>query len=406
MKPIVELISVTKTYPSTKRRLTAFGSAFLKKRNIGGFNALDDISFNVFKGDVIGVIGLNGAGKSTLLQIISGTLSPSFGSVSINGKLTAVLELGSGFDPNFSGKENAKIYLSSLGISKSQLDDKIKEIINFSELENFADSPIRTYSTGMIARLAFSTAICVDPEILVLDEVFAVGDQAFSRKSFEKIKQFIEHGKTIFLCSHSPYHVQMVCNKSLYLKDGKIRFFGPTKDALVKYDNDLEQAKDLPESKPYTNKNLDEKHSTVKLLKVIILKNEIVLDTLEDGNKIFRTGKDTLGLKIHFKYNLEKKPPQIGVVIHDCNRRPIACAGSHFDDFEYSKLCNGENEVKVSFPKLKLLKGNYEVDVFLLCEKGFLLLDHLMVSPQLKIEQKSNEVGLFLIDHFWEDLSK
>ena len=197
MNPVVEVSSLSKTYPLSKRRLKTFWNALLNKRSLQGFRALENISFSVFRGDVVGIIGLNGAGKTTLLQIISGTLLPSSGNVSKTGKLAAVLELGSGFDANFSGKENTRIYLSSLGVSKSDIEEKIQDIINFAEINEFADAPVRTYSSGMIARLAFSAAVSVDPEILILDEVFAVGDQAFSRKSFKKIKEFIQQGKTI-----------------------------------------------------------------------------------------------------------------------------------------------------------------------------------------------------------------
>ena len=186
MNPAVEVSSVYKTYPHNNKA-SLFWNALQKKHSEDGFEALKNISFNAFKGDVIGVIGLNGSGKSTLLQIISGTLTPTRGSVNLSGNLTAVLELGSGFDSNFSGKENARTYLSTLGLVKSEINRKIQEIIDFSELEEFADFPIRTYSTGMIARLAFATAVCVNPEILVLDEVFSVGDQTFSRKSFNRI---------------------------------------------------------------------------------------------------------------------------------------------------------------------------------------------------------------------------
>ena len=339
------------------------------------------------------------------MQIISGTLLPSSGNVSKTGKLAAVLELGSGFDANFSGKENTRIYLSSLGVSKSDIEEKIQDIINFAEINEFADAPVRTYSSGMIARLAFSAAVSVDPEILILDEVFAVGDQAFSRKSFKKIKEFIQQGKTVFLCSHSVYHIQMVCNKTLYLKQGKLSFFGYTKDALVKYENDLEQnPKDL-ENKHELDSISKEKRKKFGFRKVTLMKNDIPLVDLDDQSRVFQSGIDTFNLEFYFEYDFQKEPPKLGVVIHDMNRRPITCAGSHFDKFVYKRPHNAEKAVKVSFPKINLLKGDYEIDVFLLCENGFLLLDHWTLSPHIRITQVSNEVGLFSIDHLWHDLN-
>lgn len=405
MNPVVEVSSISKTYPRDQRRLKTFWNALLNKRSLQGFRALENISFSVSRGDVVGVIGLNGAGKSTLLQIISGTLLPSSGSVSKVGKLAAVLELGSGFDANFSGIENVRIYLSSLGIPKSDIKYRIQDIINFAELNEFADAPVRTYSSGMIARLAFSAAVCVDPEILILDEVFAVGDQAFSRKSFDKIKEFIQQGKTVFLCSHSVYHIQMVCNKTLYLKQGKVSYFGSTKDALVKYENDLEHdSKDLENNYEHDS-NKKKKRNSVGFRKVTLFKNDISLFDLDDQARVFQSGVDTLNLEFYFEYDFQKEPPQLGVVIHDMNRRPITCAGSHFDNFVFKKPHNSEKAVKVSFPKINLLKGEYEIDVFLLCENGFLLLDHWTLSPHVTITQGSNEVGLFLIDHHWRDLN-
>jgi lipopolysaccharide transport system ATP-binding protein len=405
LNPAVEVSSVSKTYPQSNRA-SLFWNALRKKHSEDGFEALKNISFKAFKGDVIGVVGLNGSGKSTLLQIISGTLTPTRGSVNLSGNLTAVLELGSGFDSNFSGKENARTYLSTLGLVKSEINRKIQEIIDFSELEEFADFPIRTYSTGMIARLAFATAVCVNPEILVLDEVFSVGDQTFSRKSFNRIKEFIKNDKTVFLCSHSAYHIQMVCNKTLYLKNGELIFFGPTKDALKLYDDDAEKISKNGISSSKYEVESSKKSQNVNISRVTILKNDILLDQYDNSDRFFQSGTDTLGLKLQFEYDYNQLPPQIGIVIHDSNRRPIACAGSHFDNFQYKKEVDGLNEVKICFPKIKLLKGDYELDVFLLCENGFLLLDHLTLSPRIKIKQKSNEVGLFLIDHSWEDLSR
>lgn len=405
MNPVVDVSSLSKTYPSSKRRLRIFWNALLNKRPLQGFRALENISFSVFRGDVVGIIGLNGAGKSTLLQILAGTMLPTSGRVSIKGKIAAVLELGSGFDPNFSGIENASAYLSTLGICKSSIEKIVNEIISFAELNEFADAPVRTYSSGMIARLAFSTAVYVDPEVLILDEVFAVGDQSFSRKSFDKIKVFIQKGKTVFLCSHSAYHIQMVCNKTLYLKNGILMFFGPTKDALVKYENDLNQTVDCLQANEKDNSNSTEKSETVRFKKVIIEKNDTPLSELTEKERIFRSGVDTLSLELFFEYDLLKDPPQLGVVIHDTNRNPITCAGSHFDNFTYRKCTNFEKVVQISFPQINLLKGDYEVDVFLLCEQGFLLLDHWTLSPYIKITQESNEVGLFSIRHSWKDIN-
>ena len=407
MNPVVEVTNITKIYPEVSGRLSIFLNAFLGKQNDKGFTALNKVSFQAFKGDTIGIIGLNGAGKSTLLQIIAGTLVQTSGQVKLAGKISAVLELGSGFDFDFSGRENAKIYASLLGVGLESIEMVVEEIIRFSELEKFADLPLKTYSSGMVARLAFSAAVCVDSEILVLDEVFSVGDQSFARKSFERIRLLIESGKTVFLCSHSPYHIQMICNKTLYLKNGEVNFFGPTKDALVKYDIDVDKLAG-PEKEKNSERIKDiNANKKAKFDRVILKKNDVSLDLLSEKDKVFKSKIDTLAINMKFDFDRGLKAPKIGVVIHDLHRRPLACAGSHFDGFDYktTSILEAYNEVEVKFPSLKLLKGEFEIDVFLLCEEGFLLLDHLTLSQRIKVEQEGKEVGIFRIDHLWEDLS-
>lgn len=205
----------------------------LKPKN--KFKALRDVSFTVNKGERVGIIGFNGAGKSTLLKILSGVLRPSSGSIHINGKVAPLLELGAGFDHNYSGRENVFLNGAILGYSKEFLESKYDEIVEFSELEEFMELPIKNYSSGMIAKLGFAVATLVEPEILILDEILSVGDVRFQKKSGDKLKSLMNSGTTVLLVSHSVGTIRSMCNRVIWLDHGKIVMDGLTKDVCDAY---------------------------------------------------------------------------------------------------------------------------------------------------------------------------
>lgn len=190
--------------------------------NYNEFWALKDVSFKVKKGDRVGILGLNGAGKSTLLKVVSGVLKPTEGRVKTKGKLVPMLELGAGFDPQYTGSENIYLYGAMLGYSKKFIDEKYNEIVEFSELGSFINSPVKNYSSGMKARLGFAIATVVEPDILILDEVLSVGDAKFKKKSEDKIKAMFDQGVTVLFVSHSLAQVQRICNKAILLEGGRI----------------------------------------------------------------------------------------------------------------------------------------------------------------------------------------
>jgi lipopolysaccharide transport system ATP-binding protein len=199
------------------------------------FWALRDVSFEVAKGECFGVLGRNGAGKSTLLQILAGTLNPSTGNVSISGRVAALLELGSGFDPEFSGRENVYINAALLGLSPAEIDNKFDAIVTFSEIGEFLDQPVKTYSSGMLVRLAFATAIHVEPDILIVDEALAVGDFAFQHKCMTRIKKIIAEGVTVILVTHDVGAVMANCNRALMLHNGAIYAIGSAANICDRY---------------------------------------------------------------------------------------------------------------------------------------------------------------------------
>lgn len=217
---------------SIKEYLVALAKGKFKYKE---FWALKNVSFTVRPGEVLGIIGRNGAGKSTILKVISGILKPTEGSVSVRGNIVPMLELGSGFDFDLTGRENIYLNGSILGYSRHFLDEKYDEIVSFSELGEFIEMPIRNYSSGMMMRLAFSIATVVNPEILIVDEILAVGDEAFQRKSRQRMLELMGGGTTVLFVSHSLDQVREMCDRVLWLDHGQVKMIGETKEVCDAY---------------------------------------------------------------------------------------------------------------------------------------------------------------------------
>lgn len=214
---------------------------FLKRElsQQSAFWALKGVSFEVEKGDKLGVIGLNGAGKSTLLKLIAGVMKPTEGNINVKGRIAPLLQLGAGFDYNYTGRENIFLNGSFLGYSRKYLEEKYDEIVEFSEIEDFIDVPLKNYSNGMRARLGFSIATMVEPQILILDEVLSVGDAKFRKKSEERILSLFEEKITVLFVSHSIHTVKGLCNKAIWLEKGKIVMQGDVEEVCNKYEESL-----------------------------------------------------------------------------------------------------------------------------------------------------------------------
>jgi len=209
---------------------------FMKKElRFQPFWALKNVSFEVKKGDRLGFVGLNGAGKTTMLKLIAGVMKPTQGNITVKGKISPLLALGAGFDPDYTGRENVFLYGAMLGYSKKFLESKFDEIVEFSELEEFIDVPLKNYSSGMKARLGFSIATSVQPEILILDEVLSVGDVKFQEKSREKMESLMKGDVTLLFVSHSPDQVKKFCNKAIWLQKGQIMAQGAAEEVCDVY---------------------------------------------------------------------------------------------------------------------------------------------------------------------------
>jgi len=201
------------------------------------FWALRDVAFDVKQGEVIGFIGSNGAGKSTMLKVIAGVMKPTKGKVEVNGNICPMIELGAGFDYDLTARENIFLNGAVLGYSKEFIEQKFDEIVDFSELREFLDVPVRNFSSGMVARLAFSIATVVDPEILIVDEILSVGDIAFQQKSEEKMKSMIGGGTTVLFVSHSLAQIKNICDRAVWLDHGQVKKIGPAKEICDEYYN-------------------------------------------------------------------------------------------------------------------------------------------------------------------------
>ena len=208
---------------------------FLSRNRREKREVLKGINLEIKKGEAVALIGTNGSGKSTLLKIMTKILYPNKGSIEICGKLTSLLELGAGFHPDFSGRENIYFNASIFGLNRKQIDERLEDIINFSELKNYIDNPVRTYSSGMFMRLAFAVAINVNADILLIDEILSVGDEHFQNKCIEKMLELREQGKTMVFVTHSMQSAKKLCTRAIWLKDGKINMDGNVNDVIDKY---------------------------------------------------------------------------------------------------------------------------------------------------------------------------
>lgn len=231
-----DIAKTFKLYPSPKERLIETFHPFRKQYH-EKFYALKGISFDIYRGEIVGILGRNGSGKSTLLQIICSVMQATQGEVSVNGRISALLELGAGFNPEFTGRENVILNGALMGIPRKEMLNRIQKIEDFADIGEFFDQPVKIYSSGMYVRVAFAAAIHVDPEILVIDEVLAVGDAKFQHSCYQKIHDFVDQGKTILVVSHSTEALIRICDRGIVIDSGELKHIGSITDAVTNYDN-------------------------------------------------------------------------------------------------------------------------------------------------------------------------
>lgn len=234
---IIKFDRVTKNFSRNNHKTFKefLPALFMGEKTVDKFTALKDISFEIKAGECIGIIGPNGSGKSTILKLIAGVMSPTSGTISVHGKVSPLIELGAGIHPELSGRENIYLNGAILGLKQQQIEEYLQSIIDFSEIPEFIDQPVKHYSSGMYMRLAFSIAIHVNPEILIVDEILAVGDTDFQAKCFAKMEEFKKRGVTIIFVSHSLSEIQSFCTRVIYINQHQILFNGEPAKAIAKY---------------------------------------------------------------------------------------------------------------------------------------------------------------------------
>jgi len=240
-EPIIKIENITKEFRLNKQKTFKefLPALFGGKETVAKFNALENISFEVKKGETVGIIGPNGSGKSTILKLIAGVMSPTKGKITVKGRVSPLIELGAGFHPELTGTENIYLNGAILGLSKKQIKENFKKIVDFAQLWDFIDQPIKHYSSGMYMRLAFAVAVHVNPEILIVDEILAVGDTDFQAKCFKKMEDFKKQGVTIIFVSHNMDQIKNFCTKVIYLKDHQIKTIGEPIEIIKIYREDL-----------------------------------------------------------------------------------------------------------------------------------------------------------------------
>ncbi len=330
------------------------------------FWALRDVSFSVEAGESIGLIGHNGAGKSTALKLLTRILEPTSGTVEMEGRVSALLELGSGFHPDLSGRENVFLYGSLMGIGRRAMEERLDEIVEFADIGNFLDMEIKHYSSGMYTRLAFAVATAVDPDILITDEILAVGDESFQRKCLERIYSFYRAGKTIVFVSHALEVVRTLCKKAVWLDHGEARMVGPASaviDAYLEEVNRQEQKrlaarkKERGESLEDEDTENEEENSRRRGSREI----EIVQVELLDGQgrtpEVFQT-YEALTIRLHYAAHEPIREPVFGVAINHESGFWLSGPNTNFSEFQLPTL-SGSGYVDYHIPRLPLLAGRY-----------------------------------------------
>jgi len=404
----IEVNNISKAYrlyrkPSDRLKETIFRKPLHKT-----FSSLSDISFSVAHGESLGIIGDNGAGKSTMLKIIAGTLTPTSGVLKTQGRVAALLELGAGFHSEFTGRQNIWMNASLMGLDRSEIQAKENDIIEFSELGSFIDQPIKTYSSGMVVRLAFSIATSVDPEILIIDEALSVGDHYFQKKCIDRMLAFKNSNKTILFCSHAMFTINQLCDRVLWLDKGKVREEGSSTRVTAHYE-DYAREKSNPgkaheEDASINGENgssdgedkttVDSDNAIPVIVKSIRLNGSLDPIELDHG--------DELVVEIEYE-SMEEIPFFIAAGIRR-NDDLICHAANMKKKINKPLLGKGTGMVTLRYEKIPFLHGMFSVVAFMMDDSG-LQCFHKKESASfsvLPMDKWDNEIGLLAMDHEWE----
>ena len=365
------------------------------------FWALQDVSFEIPRGAVVGLIGRNGAGKSTLLQMVCGTLAPTAGTLAVRGRVAALLELGAGFNPDFSGIENVYMNAAILGLSRAQVDERLDAILAFADIGRFAQQPVKTYSSGMFVRLAFAVATSVEPDILVIDEALSVGDGAFARKSFDRIMELREGGATILFCSHAMYHVQALCSKALWLEGGRVRMWDEAARVTTAYETAL-----VMETTQAQASTSDEAPATAAAPEgsARITRIEALADGVAGRELAIHSGATDLEIRISFKSDPHLPCPTTAIGVQHASGVVVTSAGSVLSGEPFERTADGAGVAVLKIDAVPLLQGDYQVTVILACERGLHPYEIIEQAIRLRVVQSHLLQGLVALPHSWSCL--
>lgn len=382
---VLTVKGLTKVYSLYEKPFHRLIELFTNGKKHFNFVALDNVSFFIRKGETFGVIGENGAGKSTLLQLIAGTLSPTSGEIMVKGNVLALLELGIGFHPDFTGRENIFFYGNILGFPRGFIQSKFDEVVKFSELGPFIDRPLKTYSTGMQMRLAFSLVSSLEPDILIIDEALSVGDLHFQKKCIDRITEFKNLGKTIIFCSHSTYQVGILCDNVIWLKDGRVEMYGRPEKVIPSYEfYQLE--------KDRVNRDGNETIAMSTEHPVIIKQFELL------NTPPIRRGDD-LVFRMLIESFYDKLPYNITLSIKMDTGRGLYVTGTHLSG--RGPIHGGKREILITYPRVPIMGGVYYAHARVFDDKG-LMIYHERVAPPFEIEKETLELGVCYLENNWE----
>ena len=350
------------------------------------FRALDDVSFTLARGESLGIVGENGAGKSTLLKIIAGVMPPTRGTVEVNGRVGALLELGSGFHPEYSGEANIELAAALLGLTPSEIAQKRDGIIEFADLGDHLRDPIKHYSSGMVVRLGFAIATALAPDILITDEVLAVGDESFQKKCIAWMERYLASGGTLLLCSHSMYHVQKLCARAMWIRDGCVARYGGAAEvtqAYLAYHEEKGEGRRAPIPQQqaaaagvYAIQSLD------------LTPHEIVAQ----GDALVVRGQ---------VYSPDGRMPVVLIGLVRADGTPVYGVATDMDRVTLAGVGGGRFAFALEFPALALLPGKYFVRAHALDPEGVRLFDN--VERPLTVSGVTRELGLVRLPHRWTD---
>jgi ABC-type polysaccharide/polyol phosphate transport system ATPase subunit len=411
--PAVLAESVTKVYRRflhqhqfrTLKSALLTGSLITDLRPDQTFTALDGVSFEVPAGTTFGVIGENGSGKSTLLKLLAGITKPTRGALRVDGRISALIELGAGFHPEISGRENVAINGIMLGLSRREVDERFDDIVDFAELREFIDAPVKTYSSGMYMRLGFSVAIHVDPDVLLIDEVLAVGDEAFTRKCLDKIGEFHRRGKTIVLVTHSLGLVEKMCDEAMWLRHGRKADIGDPKrvvDAYLTYVAGGEEAllahAASPAPAPAEEQAPEGYREGRWGSRDVEITRVSLLDDRGSERHVFASGESVV-VRLDVEARAEVQDFVFGVGIFTADGVSVYGTNTHIEDW-VPRRAAGRGEVSLELSDLRLVEGTYLLDVAVHRRDGTPY-DYHRGLHSFRVKSRVKDVGVYRPPHRW-----